>query len=376
MLVTIFFTYGISMDVWEKTGLIQRELEIYKKLASKYNIKFQFLTYGNKNDIDIVKKDKKFTILPVYAKIKKPKSKVLAYFQSLLIPFYFRNELKKSDLFKTNQLWGGWVPLIAKFLLRKKLIVRCGYEYYSFQKKEKKQIILLFFIKIISKIIYNFSDVIVVSSKRDKDTIVRNFRTSSDKIVLSPNWVDCKLFKPISLPKYDKTILSIGRLEDQKNYHLLIKALKNTKFSLDIIGEGKMKNTLKKYAIDNKVKVNFLGKYPNQKMPKLINQYKVYVISSKFEGTPKSLLEAMSCGAVVLGTSVEGIKEIINHNYNGILSGENNFEISKNIKKLFSDNSLTKKLSINARKYILNNHSIEQSISIEKSLYYNLITNK
>ena len=90
MLITVFFTFGISMDAWVKSGLFEREIDIYKKLSNQYNFKFQFVTFGDEKDYNILTKEKNLFVLPVYSLIKRPKSKIFRYIQSILIPIYLR----------------------------------------------------------------------------------------------------------------------------------------------------------------------------------------------------------------------------------------------------------------------------------------------
>ena len=48
MNTTLFFTYGISLDDWKKTGLMSREIAIYEKMYIEHGIEFNFITYGSK----------------------------------------------------------------------------------------------------------------------------------------------------------------------------------------------------------------------------------------------------------------------------------------------------------------------------------------
>ena len=53
-------------------------------------------------------------------------------------------------------------------------------------------------------------------------------------------------------------IVSIGRIEEQKNYELIIKSLQGTNFELDIFGEGSLKGDLVNLAKELNVNINFL----------------------------------------------------------------------------------------------------------------------
>ena len=61
--------------------------------------------------------------------------------------------MKKIDLIKQNQLQGVWVSLIFKFLTKKPLILRSGYDVLSFKLKEKKLFIKLFFITLLHNLL-------------------------------------------------------------------------------------------------------------------------------------------------------------------------------------------------------------------------------
>ena len=136
--LTLFFTYGVSLDIWAQKGLLNRELKIYEELIKKHDMQIQLLTYGNESDYQWVKDFKGLTVLPVYSRINFSKSKIVRFLQSLLIPWKFRTELADQNIFKTNQMLGGWVAVLSKLIFKKPLIVRCGYEIYNFHKLQNK----------------------------------------------------------------------------------------------------------------------------------------------------------------------------------------------------------------------------------------------
>ena len=67
--LTLFFTYGVSLDIWAQKGLLNRELRIYEELIKKYDVEIQLLTYGDDSDYQWVKDLKSLTVLPVYSRI-------------------------------------------------------------------------------------------------------------------------------------------------------------------------------------------------------------------------------------------------------------------------------------------------------------------
>ena len=103
-----------------------------------------------------------------------------------------------------------------------------------------------------------------------------------------------------------------------------------------------------------------------------MNFYKkkdLFILLSRYEGNPKSLLEAMSCRMIVLASNVRGIKNIIQDNRNGFLINFKNGELVKKVNYLSQKKQL-EKIRDNARKYIMDNHSLEKISLLEKKIYY------
>ena len=51
MRILITFTYGVSLEQWVTSGIIYRELELYKRLSQR-NVNYSLLTYGGLKDLN------------------------------------------------------------------------------------------------------------------------------------------------------------------------------------------------------------------------------------------------------------------------------------------------------------------------------------
>jgi len=366
--ILVLFTYGVSLNTWKEKGLIEREIRYYRELIDKKNCNFIFLTYGDSTDFFL--KEKNIEIYPIYAKFRKPKSIYLSLVHSFLLPFFVSKDFSKVDVIKSNQMLGSWVGAILSRLLNKPLIIRSGYELYDFAIKAKKSYFYRLFVFIISHFSYKSAKRIHVATLRDKAFITDYFSISSSKIFIYPNFIDTLLFRPMRI-RHNKKLLFVGRMNKQKNIPLLFRALKGLDIELDIIGSGEEEKNLRLLSRKLNIKVNFLGVVPNEKMPAIYNKYEAYILTSRYEGNPKTLLEAMACGCRVIGTDVDGINNILIHNQNGILAIESEIEIRKAIKSVFlkSDISLLRQISLEARKFIKDNHSLEHIVNMEKDAY-------
>ena len=65
MKITLFFTYNVSLSDWKNAGILSRELEIYKYIYKKYNVRFNLITYGDKEDLELLDLDG-IKIFPIY----------------------------------------------------------------------------------------------------------------------------------------------------------------------------------------------------------------------------------------------------------------------------------------------------------------------
>ncbi len=376
MKLVLFFTYNVSLQTWAKSGLFDREILLYDRLT-KHGVAVTFITYGDESDFMIGDKMPRIRVLPIYSLWKKPQNKLLRFIQSFVIPFYLKKILKGTDILKTNQMYGAWVPIIAKLLFNKKVILRCGYEWYRNiclrgRGKEKKTLLYKMAGFLMCFVSYKVADRIIISNQSDADFIKKKFFVESEKIFILGNYIDVNQFNWCE-PGQSGRILFIGRLTSQKNLFNLCHAIKDAGIGLDIIGDGELREKVHNMVHNNMIDVKFLGIFPNSKLPEMINKYKVFTLPSFFENNPKTLLEAMACGRAVIGTDVDGIREVISHGNNGLLCETSSVSIGEAIKSLENDEQLCLRLGKEARKYVKRYHSLNSVVKAEYKIFHDVI---
>ncbi|MDC0471638.1 glycosyltransferase [Acidimicrobiia bacterium] len=314
--VSFIFTYDYSLKTWFESGTLDRELKQFEEIAEKGQYSFKFFTYGNSEDIDLFNNSASIEIYPIYENLKYRSNKFFRFIYSFLIPFKISKIVKGTDLIYQNQLNGSWVSIILKIITKRPLIVRTGYDTYFFSIKENKKIWIVQFYRLLTYLALKFSDLYTVSSASDLKFL--NSKFNNTKIKITRNWTNPIETAPFDSRKGNK-ILCVGRLVDQKNYEFLFNEFKNLKknIEIDIVGEGPLKNKLQKIATLNKLKVNFLGNINHDQLLKTYQNYKFYILPSTYEGNPKTLLEAMGSGCVVLASNIENNLEIITNKKNG-----------------------------------------------------------
>ena len=175
----------------------------------------------------------------------------------------------------------------------------------------------------------------------------------------------CVIFNPVadvfyetSLAKERKKIVTVGRLEPQKNHILLINAFKNIESDfpdqeLYIYGDGVLRGKLEEY-IKNKdleTKVHLAGNTNN--VPKVLSESIVFVMSSDYEGMPNALMEAMAVGVPCVSTDCPcgGPKMLCRNEKEGILVEVNNEqELTNALTKVLSSKEIQDVMEIEEKK--------------------------
>ncbi|MFN6566938.1 glycosyltransferase family 4 protein [Dendronalium sp. ChiSLP03b] len=171
---------------------------------------------------------------------------------------------------------------------------------------------------------YPFADRIVFQTKRARDYFSSKVQASG---CIIPNMV---LLPPIekelsrNLLK-ERSLIAVGRLVRAKGFDLLLQAFAKLKncypdWTLTILGEGSLRPDLESLCEQ-------LGLSDRVYLPGAVNnpyeflkQADIFIMSSRFEGFPNALCEAMACGLPVISTDCpSGPREIIRDGIDGIL---------------------------------------------------------
>ncbi|RLC92470.1 MAG: glycosyltransferase family 1 protein [Chloroflexi bacterium] len=142
----------------------------------------------------------------------------------------------------------------------------------------------------------------------------------AEKIRVIHNGIDVDSFKPNGAKgsRDGKQVLWIGRFVPGKGIDCLIDAFRivvqrNGRCRLVMVGEGpladKMRRRVKDLGLDQHVV--FGGFVPNAELPRLYQDSDVFVLTSRSEGVPRTMLEAMACGTPVVSTRIPQLVDIV-----------------------------------------------------------------
>ena len=201
---------------------------------------------------------------------------------------------------------------------------------------------------------------VISVSRRDLDDLCRRGYVNIDHGFHLPNAVDTQRFCPgdrtaarekIGLGKEQFWAGTVSRLVPQKSVGDLIEAMKHCpeQVHLCIAGDGPQRIQLEKEATPLGSRVHFLGE--REDIPDLLRAWNVFVLPSRWEGEPISLLEAMATGSACVATDTLGSREIVGESDAALLVEVGNArEIAGGIGRLFEDPTLMSTLGARARK--------------------------
>lgn len=198
---------------------------------------------------------------------------------------------------------------------------------------------------------YEVMDDLVFVSEAVKTSFKKMFKNNSKKhVIYNPIISDdiiCKANEE-KIKFGEFTIISVGRLDDQKGYDKLIKThaklVNKYKHRLLIIGEGPKRLELEKliYKLGVSSTVELKGFVTNPY--KYVNAADLFVSSSITEGHPLAVLEAIVLGKAIVGTKITGTNEILDNGKYGIICESSQRGLDEAIEYIFKNNSIIKKL--------------------------------
>lgn len=197
----------------------------------------------------------------------------------------------------------------------------------------------------------------VALSPEVQRTIVSFYGMKEETVPVVYNGVDLSR----CLPKTDYglsdpvQLLHIGRFNYQKNHRGLLEAArlilqKNPGCCLNLLGEGELRPEVEAYAeeLGIREKVIFHGSRSN--VYPYLHSADIFLLPSRFEGMPMTIIEAMGTGLPVVASAVGGVPDMLRDGESGILVSQEPESVAKAVLSLLEQVDLRQKLGESARK--------------------------
>jgi glycosyltransferase involved in cell wall biosynthesis len=261
----------------------------------------------------------------------------------------------------------------------------------------------------IERLLSKFTDRIVAISELQKRDICDRFRVAKrDKVSVIrlgfdlSGFNDCEKYRKIVRQKYlahelNEVFLvgAIGRLTAVKNHSLLLKGLKwindqgkGDSFRFLIVGDGELKTDLINEALELGVRDQVIFAGWQRDMPPIYGALDAVVITSKNEGTPVTLIEAMASGKPIIATDVGGVRDLLSGSRremhgafelasNGIIvPPEDTKTFAEALLFIQENREIRARMVSNSKDFAIEHYSMKRLLDDIKSLYGELIETK
>ena len=190
----------------------------------------------------------------------------------------------------------------------------------------------------------------LVVQTKDIKAFYPEFIQKKTSIIYNP--VSETVFHLQDEPK-ENVIISVGKLDGQKNQKLLINAFariadKFPEWKLVIYGEGRERDSLESLVSSFKSQVSSRIQLPGrcETVIEKMNRAKVFAFSSDFEGMSNAILEAVCVGLPVVTTNVSGAAELVKDGEGGfVVPIRNGKALADSLRILLKDESLMHKMA-------------------------------
>ncbi|MEO1287763.1 MAG: glycosyltransferase family 4 protein [Chloroflexota bacterium] len=353
--MVLFFTRNIRLADWHRVGSTKREVAIYQKLRD-YNVHTEFITYGQRDDARLASEIIDIPVHVNYLSVKPRRyERWLSYLHAL--------PLRRADVYKTNQTNGADIALAAAKQWHKPLIARFGYMHsFNIGKQHGEESNVAQTARQLEADVFSQAQAVIGTTERLTNDVQERFPSAD--VYTVPNYVETDHFAPMDIPK-QVDVTYVGRLHPEKNVEALLDALVDTPYTCRIIGDGQQAKMFRDKYSPFQDRISFLGQISNADLPRYLNESRIFIMPSLYEGHPKAVIEAMSSGCAVIGTDVVGTREVIDHAHNGWLCETSPESIRESIQHLMSDEAQRHQLGKNARQYVLDNYDLDHIAETE-----------
>lgn len=228
----------------------------------------------------------------------------------------------------------------------------------------------------VERALSKLSDAIISVSDYDRQHGFKHNVGSQQLVTTVHNGVPDVIKSTNTLQNPVPKMIMVARFEEPKDQYFLINTLaelpKNLDWRLDLIGDGpnlqKCKDLTKSKQLDNKV--IFHGQ--SFKVQEFLNQADIFILISKYEGFPLTILEAMRASLPIIASNVGGVSESVNANNGFLIAKNDSTALRTALVNLISDAKLRAQLGNSSRKAYEKNFTFD--IMLDKTLaIYNKI---
>lgn len=225
----------------------------------------------------------------------------------------------KPDIVSTHSSKAGWLGRLAAKLLRVPVIFTAhGWAFTEGVPNGRRRLYV-----VAERVAAKFADRIITVSDFDRRLALSYRVAPTSKLITIHNGMPDILPKYMSRPAGNPPqIIMVARFEEQKDHKTLLEALallQDLPWRLELVGDGPLRDKIEKLAknLGIRQRVNFVGAIND--VAEHLSRSHIFVLTSRWEGFPRSVLEAMRAGLPVIASDVGGVAEAVADSVTGFL---------------------------------------------------------
>jgi len=229
----------------------------------------------------------------------------------------------------------------------------------------------------VGKFTFETGDRILCYTETDKQRLQE--RGIDTPISVVPNGIDCSWFRPSAADPSDQ-LLFVGRLKEGKGPQYLLEAFGRLAsdypdYSLQLVGDGPLREELEAQASTLGIadRVSFRGEVPNDELPALYADSRAFVLPSRSEGLPRTVLEAMACGRPVVTSDLPQLRPLVEDVGYTFETGSVDRLVDTLTTVLDADDDRLDRFGTRARKRVESTYSWEDTVERTVAEYYDVL---
>jgi len=232
----------------------------------------------------------------------------------------------------------------------------------------------------VERVLARFTDAIIVLSSLQRDEIHSRYRIGrAEQFTIIPLGLDLAPYDtaPPIEGRDDKFVVAIvGRLTEVKDHDFFLRAFaawNRVGAIAHIIGDGHLRPALEQKARELGIadRVRFLGTRDDPEV--FYREADLVVLTSRNEGTPLTILEAMAAGVPVLATAVGGVPDLLGDDRGVMVPRGDVPGFVDALSRLAGDTALRAKLAAAGREFVSRHYAKERLVRDIRELYERLL---
>lgn len=286
---------------------------------------------------------------------------------------------RRTEVVNTHSGVDTWIGSLAAKLARTPALVRTRHLDLPLKRTA-------------ANFVHFLPDRVITCGERTRKRLIEDCGFPATTVVSVPTGIDFEIFMPTAAPAVirgrlgftaeERLILMVGVIRGVKRHEVALRAFeiltrKEPSARLLIAGDGPMLEDMKALATHLNIAphVQFLGFRDD--VADLMAAADVLLLTSRSEGVPQAITQAMGLGLPVIATEVGGVPELISHGETGVLVPPENPEAAAaGLLRLLSDIDLARRLATAAKQRARSRHSVRAMLDNVERVYRDIATEK